>query len=168
MANLAINTPKGQESLKREAFVIEALKEIFAVDVIKTPRGKANVDGLLSKDGVLAGSFEVKSRGLPRAKLQEFGTGLITYKKIEHGRELSKLLNVPFYVVFITSDNFIFIWQICDRFGRDNFDFNVDRTATKKTINHAKGTAFRLNAYLPVDKAILVFDAESGQEVERV
>ena len=64
------------------------------------------------------------------------------------GKNLSKMLCVPFIgFLYLIKDKIVMYWKITDSKGEFEFDFEIKKTKTRKTING--GEAIRTNAYLP-------------------
>ena len=155
MIGLDINTIKGQKSLAYEAEMLDIIRQY--TEIIETPKkSSAKCDGMFHKKGILKGVFESKCRDLSDIELKEFGSWVITYKKIKDLRKLSKMLKVPGYgFLYLLKDKKIRVWKIVEN-GNWSFRFNVRKTLTQKTING--GEIYRLNAYLPVEESKLIYD----------
>lgn len=149
--SLDINTKKGQESLKKEAIMLNYVKNKWKVDIIETDKEvDAVCDGFIVKNGIIRAVFESKCRNLSLDELENFGSWLVTYEKIEKCKLISKMLKVPFIgLLYLEKDNLVMYWVITNNNGEYLFDFNKMNTRTQKTING--GTINRINAYLPVE-----------------
>lgn len=106
----------------------------------------------------MVGICEIKTRlmagdtKLTVRYLKENGGYLLTYDKISKGVDASSMLSVPFFlIVRLVHENIILIWKVSDEQGVFEFDFEKRVTKTQDTCNG--GTAKRLNAYLPIEKA---------------
>lgn len=124
----------------------------------------ASCDGLLvDGDNVIRGIFEGKSR---RARLgknggivvrnEEYDTYLITEKKIADCLRLSMGLCVPFYLFVRLEDGAVLAWKIGDKKGKRLFNYGVQQSKTRKTINDPTPVV-RSNAYLPIANAEIYY-----------
>jgi hypothetical protein len=149
---LDINSERGQKSKKYENRAYEIIEKNKSGSIIETPKARdAKIDAFFVRDGVILGACETKCRQLTWNELKSFGTWLITNKKIEDGKKISKKLSVKFYgVLYLIPEDNVYIWEITDKNGNTNFNYKIKRTKTQKTING--GTAKRKNAFLPVEK----------------
>lgn len=149
--SLDINTERGQKSKEYENRAYQKLEKKYNGKIIETPKSKdSKVDGFLVKDESVLGVCETKCRQLYESELYDFGTWLITNKKIEDGKVVANKLSVPFYgILYLIPHDYVFVWEIADKNGESNFNYEVKRTKTQKTING--GTVKRRNAFLPVD-----------------
>lgn len=152
---LDINTKKGQSSLEYEREMLEHIRSTFCKKhttsmLIETNKYKeAKVDGIIVKDNQVSGIFESKCRNMSLMELNSYGSWLITFDKIMDGKNLSKMLCVPFIgFLYLIKDKIVMYWKITDSKGEFEFDFEIKKTKTRKTING--GEAIRTNAYLPV------------------
>ena len=152
---LDINTKKGQSSLEYEREMLEHIRSTFCKKhttsmLIETNKYKeAKVDGIIVKDNQVSGIFESKCRNMSLMELNSYGSWLITIDKIMDGKNLSKMLCVPFIgFLYLIKDKIVMYWKITDSKGEFEFDFEIKKTKTRKTING--GEAIRTNAYLPV------------------
>ena len=151
---LDINTKKGQSSLEYEREMLEHIRSTFCKKhttsmLIETNKYKeAKVDGIIVKDNQVSGIFESKCRNMSLMELNSYGSWLITFDKIMDGKNLSKMLCVPFIgFLYLIKDKIVMYWKITDSKGEFEFDFEIKKTKTRKTING--GEAIRTNAYLP-------------------
>jgi hypothetical protein len=150
---LDINTPKGQQSLEQERILLDALRKKLQADIIETDKGiDAVVDAIIHKDGIIRGILECKCRDLSEEDLRRYDTWLITYRKIKEAAKISKALRTPFYgAVYCLKDNRVALWKLTDDKGVWCFDFDVQDTRTRRTING--GSTVRANAFIPVSEA---------------
>ena len=153
--SLDINTEKGQESLRYEKEMLDHIRSTFCNNhrtslLIETDKEKeSKVDGIIVKNNQVSGIFESKCRNMSLMELQNYGSWLVTFDKIMDGKNLSKLLCVPFVgFLYLIKDKIVMYWKITDSKGEFEFDFEIKKTKTRKTING--GEAIRTNAYLPV------------------
>jgi|TARA_R100001530_G_scaffold117429_1_gene84554 hypothetical protein len=158
MNNLDINTPRGQKSLEYERKMIERIERELNVDIFETDKkSAAKCDGIMVKRNELVGVFESKCRNMSVSQLYNFGSWLITHKKIEFGKMLSEMMMVRFYgFLYLIPDDSILAWMITDKEGNYAFKFDSWETETQETINGGK--AIRNNSFLPVDNAMWIHD----------
>jgi len=151
--NLDIKSDKGKESLRQERIMLRRIEKVWGVKLIETDKDTvAKVDGIIEKDKVIRGVYESKCRDFSYMQLCEYGSWLITHKKILQGQITSKMLMVPYLgFLYLVPDDMIFFWKITNKIGDLNFDFEVRDTETRKTINGGK--IIRPNAYLPFEYA---------------
>ena len=101
--------------------------------------------------------FESKCRNMSLVQLEKYGSWLITNEKIEQCKLLSKLLEVPFLgFLYLLEDKLVMFWKITNYNGEYEFDFEIKKTLTQKTISG--GEIYRENAFLTVDKGQFVQD----------
>lgn len=151
-----ILTKKGQKSLEYERRMLDKINFHICKDhkkdsmLIETDKDMdAKVDGIIVKDNQVSGIFESKCRNMSLMELNSYGSWLITFDKIMDGKNLSKMLCVPFIgFLYLIKDKIVMYWKITDSKGEFEFDFEIKKTKTRKTING--GEAIRTNAYLPV------------------
>ena len=145
-----ILSPKGIESLKQEREIIEYVSKKWKVSFIETNKDlPACCDGIIVQKKHIVGVYEVKCRNLNLEELENFGSWLVTYEKIEKCITISKLLCVPFIgFLYLIKSNLCMYWKITDNNGNYLFDFSVENSLTQETING--GEIIRKNAYLPI------------------
>lgn len=112
------------------------------------------VDGIIMRDNQIMGIIELKNRHHSYNQMLQFDTLLLSYDKITTGRELSKILNVPFYVAMRTSDDIYLYWKICDN-GQFTIGMQLDYKETNKRteINNDGSKISRYNAFLKINQA---------------
>ena len=153
---LDINTPLGQESLQQELKMLDEIKKCWNVDIILTDKKvDALCDGFLVRNNVIIALFESKCRNMTLNQLENYGSWLITYNKVEKCKTLSEQLKVPFLgFLYLVDDNIVMHWNITDKEGNYQFIFDHQETKTQKTING--GEIIRDNAYLPYNEGRIV------------
>jgi hypothetical protein len=154
MVSLDILTPRGQESLRQERILLDAVSKAYGFDILETAKDQpCEVDGFLARDGVICGVFESKCRKLTRAQMRKFDDRwLVTFEKVLAGLRFSKLLMVPFYgLVYLTEEPVGLMIQISDATGSPIVNMEVAQTTTQRTVNG--GTIQRANAYIDLDTA---------------
>ena len=155
-----ILTKKGQRSLVYEREMLDKIRYTMCdkhksnSQIIETDKNMdAKVDGMIVKNGELAGIFESKCRNLSLMELRNFDSWLVTLDKIMEGKRLSEMLRVPYFgFLYLIKDKIVMYWKITDKYGNFIFDFDVKNTRTQKTING--GSVVRTNAYLPFKKGV--------------
>lgn len=155
-----ILTEKGQRSLVYEREMLDKIRHTMCdkhksnSQIIETDKNMdAKVDGMIVKNGELAGIFESKCRNLSLMELRSFNSWLVTLDKIMEGKRLSEMLRVPYFgFLYLIKDKIVMYWKITDKYGNFIFDFDVKNTRTQKTING--GSIVRTNAYLPFKKGV--------------
>jgi hypothetical protein len=145
-----INTPKGQQTLKEEQFMLSKFEIIWKCDAIQTNKNKgAACDGIFLRKKEIKGVFESKCRHLTVDQLEDYGSWLISFEKIEKGRLLSKLLQVPYYgLLYLVDDNVIMYWEITDDDGNYVFKFETETRETQYCVNG--GSKIDKVALLPI------------------
>lgn len=150
--SLDINTPKGQEYLKYERYMLNKISQ--TIGVIETPKTlDSEVDGFIYKDELI-GCFESKCRNMTRKQLHDWGGWLISYDKILKGCDIAKRLRINFYgFLYLIPDDEIYTWKIADNSGDILIKMHIERTKTQASCNG--GSAIRTNAYLDFQSAKL-------------
>lgn len=135
-----------------ERRAMEAFSTRFGLGWVETPRGKpARVDGLLVKGGEVNGVGEIKCRY--DLTLQHFTDAfnmewLVTLSKVEKCKEVAQGLQVPligFMFLADEGDNGLLLWKRLDQ-------INLETRWTDSKKNCNGGRAYRLNAFIPMDK----------------
>lgn len=145
-----INTPMGGWSLQRESDMMNLLDQRFAWTAVPTPKTMpAPLDGIMvDTDGEMIFVYETKCRDITLDQLNDWGTYLITYNKIENGAHASRLLCVPFVVlVYCVKDNRVVSYRITDARGNITAEMEIAKTTTTKNINTTETTE-RWNAFI--------------------
>lgn len=127
----------------------------------------AAVDGVFTCAGRVVAVAECKARTYSRTRLQrDHGdTYLISLSKLERGRDVAALLNVPFVLcAYLRPDATVYWWRVAHPDGSWARPLATARTRTQATVNG--GTAWRENAYLPLTAAgSLVLPVRTGSGV---
>jgi hypothetical protein len=143
---LDCQTPKGQQAIGAVERMVAKLGALNGTTFRPTDP-TSPYDFWIIKDGHVIGICECKARQMDVTKLKLFGSYLITEEKLSWGVRAAKRLGVPFYViVFLSLDENIVWWCICDPAGELKTRFTVEVTRTQATVNG--GEAWRPNAYL--------------------
>lgn len=159
---LDINTPKGQISLEQEREAHAIISKKWNVSVIETPKKSiATGDGFLVRNGEIIAFFETKCRyDMSYEELLNRGSWLVTLKKIEKCKAVSRLLQVPFlgFLYLLPKDNptekVLLFWKITNEDGEYAFNFDVQEQPTQRTING--GETIRKNAYFSINQMKVV------------
>lgn len=138
---------KDYEAIEEIAF--DYLLKRYRWKIITTPRF-AFIDGVASINNQMTHIIEFKSRNESMQSIQEFGTYLISYDKIEHGIQMSKMLSVPFILlVYLIKDQTLIGIEIGNQYGI-TAPMEVKETRTQKTIDG--GEVIRRNAFIDIKK----------------
>lgn len=139
---LGINSEKGQKRLKQERYALNKFGKIYGFNYIETPKSEtANIDGFIQQDNHISAAVEVKVRSLTKSTLEDqFQSFLISTDKIENGREISKRLKVPFYIIaYLYKNNLIYLWKAIDKNGTNLLEFEVEKRTTQKDVREDSG-----------------------------
>jgi hypothetical protein len=142
---------RGPGYIAQQNSILGALSWEWGLRVIHTPKDSAaRIDAFMVNDaGVACRALEVKTREFTRADAKRWGTYLISQRKLEDGRFVSELLQIPFLVaVGLPKENLILVWHVTKHDGTWNRGAPETRvTETQETCNG--GTISRENAFLP-------------------
>lgn len=147
--NLDCETPVGRAWIARQRSTVNRCAAAWCVEIAAPPE-PSRVDALISRCGALLAVAEVKSRDLSFAALKDHGTYLVTFEKLNAGREIAQCLHVPYLLIVGLSDAVVY-WQISDALGEWCAPMSIERTETQATSNG--GTAERANAFVPFLKS---------------
>ena len=158
--NVDILTPKGQKTLvdEQRAWQIFSLRYSGFV-YAETPKDKpAAIDALIISKGIIRACIETKCRydcDLKKFQNEYQNKWLITFDKIEKGREISKMLGVSFvgFLYLKQSDTLLF-QVISNAAGLYVPDIETSNTQTQATING--GTIVRKNAFINMNNATIL------------
>ena len=147
--HLDIKTDKGKDSLLHERIMLKRIKKSWGVNLIETDKDTdAKCDGIVEKNKRLRAIYESKCRDMNYMQLCKWGSWLVTNQKILDCQIMSKMLRVPFIgFLYLIPDEMIFYWKITNKIGDFNFEYEVRKTETQKTVNGGK--IIRGNAFLP-------------------
>jgi hypothetical protein len=148
---LDINTPKGQKTVLEERKMLNYIRKCWNVEIKITKKDKPYpYDGIILIDNKIVGVFECKNRQITLEELENWGSWLITYKKLEDCRLIAKEKKVPFYgFLGIEKDILVMFWKISDAEGNYLFEFNHHHSESQDNVNG--GESYRDNAYLPIE-----------------
>ena len=162
-SSLDCNTAKGQIYIGTQLSCHARIEVGLNCEVIATDtKSSSDIDALITRDKVLIGLAEVKSREmslknsptLSKRRLvykgRDYDSYLITFEKLEKLKRLCNTFNVPgFLFVSLLEDHQIVFWKICNSKGEYCVGMKTERTRTQATCNG--GVAHRENAYLSLD-----------------
>lgn len=136
----------GPQAIREQRRIARLIARRWQGTLLETPLGGASIDVLFARDGELVSIGEVKVRALTWRELVALGSYLVTHDKLLRGRELARLLGVPFDLFVSLRDDVIGWWRIAHATGAWATRFEVRTTDTQATCNG--GRARRANAYL--------------------
>jgi hypothetical protein len=153
---LDVNSPKGQESLEHELRAVQLWQHHYSdYTYVHTPKnGAALVDAVIvDNDTNVVAVVEQKSRNMSLEQLNKWDTEwLVTYAKIEAGRQTAMALGVPFIgFLYLIPDDLLITKQLSNANGEWTCDFRTALTETQETINGGK--IVRENAYINLTDA---------------
>jgi hypothetical protein len=151
--NLDCHAPKGRQWIEKQNAIAHRVAERFGHDVVFTPDTDAKVDCIFTKDNVIVGIAEIKSRDLKLDQLRRMGTYLVTEEKLLSGIEIAKYFRAPFALIINLKDADIFI-KICNAEGDRLVSWKSDLTRTQATCNG--GQADRQNAYVSLSTMLVL------------
>jgi len=147
-------TPNGRRAIAQQRAVARLIAQRWQGTLVETPNGAASVDVLFAREGELVSIGEIKIRSMAWRDLVALGSYLVTYDKLQRGRELARLLGVPFDLFVRFADDVLGWWRIAHATGEWACRFVVRETETAATCNGGRVT--RANAYLDVRDAQLL------------
>lgn len=154
-----ILTPKGQETLAQERDAISLFLQSFpGFEFIETPKDTpADIDGIITKNGVMISGVEVKCRNMTADDLvnKYKNQWLVTADKLDRGASVCERLGIDFRgFLYLVPHNMLFIVPIFSYKEGWVAEVDYDLTETQATVNGGK--ARRLNAYVDVSKATVI------------
>lgn len=154
-----ILTPKGQETLAQERDAINLFLQSFpGFEFIETPKDTpADIDGIITKNGVMISGVEVKCRNMTADDLvnKYKNQWLITADKLDRGVNVCERLGIDFRgFLYLVPHNMLFIVPIFSYKDGWVTEPEYEMTKTQATVNG--GVAERLNAYVDVSKAKVI------------
>lgn len=157
-SNLAANTPNGRKYIQHEIDMLSRYSDATGTWFVRPDDSKpAEIDGFgVDPDtGRILFGYEAKSRNVTLAKMQKYGSLLISHNKIANGQEICSRLYVPFVLlVYCIEDGTVLRFDITDAEGNITQEMETKMTWTQATANGGK--AKRLNSFLPVDSATII------------
>lgn len=160
---LAVNTPRGQQTLKDLADAVVMLEKAYpGWKVMLFPdTSESSIDGfLVSPAGRISAGVEAKCRY--DITLEGFRTvwkneWLVTMRKITTARDVCGSLCIPLYgFCYLVDSRVLMLQKIVDKEGDFCVPFRCDRTTTQETVNG--GEVERANAFIKMDDCTLVRD----------
>ncbi len=153
--NLDCNTSNGRRFIAYQHECLAAFCKSKKVSCITTNDTlSADIDAIFYRDSVLAVG-ECKTRQLTRKQLQQFGSYLVSYSKIEKLVSVSKSLQCcGLLIVYLIPDKTIFWCKVCDAKGNLLVDLDRKHTVTQATCNG--GNVVRDNAYIPISDMLVI------------
>lgn len=164
---LDCETPKGKVFIEQQR-IVQGILESKGYTVVEMA-GKDNpVDILLCRKEeerlTVIAACEIRSRvtagtvPVTTDYLRRNGGYLITERKLWDGIKLSKVMQVPYFVIVnLIQENKILIWKITDMCGNPLERVSTKETRTRRTVNG--GLAWRSNAFLSMDSPNLTIIA---------
>lgn len=154
-----ILTPKGQETLAQERAAISLFLQSFpGFEFIETPKDTpADIDGIITKNGVMISGVEVKCRNMTADDLvnKYKNQWLITADKLDRGVNVCERLGIDFRgFLYLVPHNMLLIVPIFSYKDGWVTEPEYEMTKTQATVNG--GVAERLNAYVDVSKAKVI------------
>lgn len=154
-----ILTPKGQVTLAQEREAINLfLQSSPGFEFIETPKDTpADIDGIITKNGVMISGVEVKCRNMTADDLvnKYKNQWLITADKLDRGVNVCERLGIDFRgFLYLVPHNMLFIVPIFSYKDGWVTEPEYEMTKTQATVNG--GIAERLNAYVDVSKAKVI------------
>ena len=158
---LASETKKGEAYILKEKVLADHIAREFNAQAVELGNATTTVDRMFIRDNKVVSVVEIKHREMSLTDLMKFGTYLISYDKIINGVAISELLHVPFFVfAYLIHSGDLVYFKISDETGKDICDYVVERSETKADCNG--GNAVRENAYLYLDKMVVMYAPKDG------
>jgi len=108
----------------------------------------SRVDGFIFKSNELKGILEIKCRRQGLSWMKDYKSVVFSYKKLQIGADLSRLLGVKFFVIIETCDKGIIVFEITDANGTIVCPMNIRYNDVKQSNNETKSIS---NAYLSLE-----------------
>ncbi len=143
-----------QQVKKVEKRMFEYLSQYYDMTFAMT-ENFARLDGVLIKNNKIHRIAEIKVRWMSLKTLKDFGSYLISYDKLQAGRDASRAFCAPFVILvyLVESDNIVSIKMTNDQ-GEFITSFKKEVTRTNYDING--GSIDRLNAYVQLDRLSII------------
>jgi len=148
---LAINTDSADRYKQIESECLDELRQKWNCQIFHTPvKSDAIIDGVISRDNTLTACFEHRNRNDEYKRINNYGSVILTYHKLQAGIFISRLLRVPFlFIIYFIPDKQTYYFKVTDEKGIVQFPISIDSKITQKSINQ-KQTLNRNNAFLPI------------------
>ena len=98
------DSPLQVANLKRQNEMIERIAKRYGLEASSSSFEYAPLDGILTKNGIIKTVFEAKCREMELAKLQAYGSYIITEEKMKQGIATGKALGVGFSILIGLED----------------------------------------------------------------
>lgn len=120
-----------------------------------TTENFAQLDGVLMKNNKIHRICEVKVRFMSLEALKKMGSLLISYNKLQAGRDASRAFKAPFVILLylVDSDNIVSI-KMTNEEGEFISGFKKEVTCTNHNIDG--GSALRENAFVELSRMSLI------------
>jgi hypothetical protein len=92
------DSPLQVANIKRQNEMIERVAQRYGMEASTSSFEYAPLDGILTKKGVIKTVFEAKCREMELAKLQKYGSYIITEEKMRQGVARARLLALAFLI----------------------------------------------------------------------
>ena len=155
--DLDADTPLGRAAIATSREGVEAfLREHPTLRLIETDQSKpADVDGIIHSNGMIRAIVELRTRYITLDRMMDTfdGKWLVSFDKLERGRDLARALRCEFVgVIVLALSSVVLVKKLCDADGNWTCEFTTAITDTKATVN---STAIdrRRNAYVDVTTA---------------
>ena len=147
---MSMNKKIDEQVAIRERDVLNFLQEKWKCQIEYTGTNVfSRLDGFIFSNGELKGILEVKCRRQGLSWMKDYKSVIISYKKLQIGSELSRLLGVKFFVVIETCDKAVIVFEITNREGVIVCPMNIRYNELKPNTNFEKKTT--TNAYLTLE-----------------
>ena len=98
------DSPLQVANIKRQNEMIERVAKRYGMEAAASSFEYAPLDGILTKNGIIKTVFEAKCREMELAKLQKYGSYIITEEKMRQGVATGKALGVGFSILIGLED----------------------------------------------------------------
>ncbi len=98
------DSPLQVANIKRQNEMIERVAQRYGMEAATSSFEYAPLDGILTKNGIIKTVFEAKCRDMELAKLQKYGSYIITEEKMKQGVATGKALGVGFSILIGLED----------------------------------------------------------------
>ena len=137
-------TPKGKKHIEYENRIAEIICEKLRCEQVIPDSKTSQIDRYFFRDGEIVAAAEIKTRNLSLNKLKEFGSYLISFKKINTGRAFSELIGVPYFLfIGLIEEKKIYYWKVANERGEFIVDMEVKETTTKRKCTESSPSTNR-------------------------
>lgn len=129
------NELNGDRYNEKQRRAEELFKEITGYRTVPAnAHGPSCLDGFLVFNGQFKAGYEVKTRNDPFAKLESYGSFILTKKKVENCISVCSLLCIPFITIcYSIPDDKIKFWFVSNDRGTLCSNFNQSKKYLNKT-----------------------------------